>query len=68
MKDPWMIQIIEQIKKAQRARNYSCYKLAAVAGVAESTVVRVLKGEVLPTIPTLIKLADALQIDLKDLL
>ncbi|MCH1942448.1 helix-turn-helix domain-containing protein [Holdemania massiliensis] len=60
--------LITRINQEKGKKSYSNYKLAAVSGVAESTVGRVLKGEVLPTISTLIKLADALQIDLKDLL
>lgn len=60
--------LITRIKQQKNKKSYSSYKLAAVAGVAESTVSRLLKGEVYPSIPTLIKLSSALQINIEDLI
>lgn len=48
------------IRAARRARNLRQSDLAALSGIAQADISRIERGQIAPTITTLLKLADAL--------
>lgn len=57
----------DRVRAHRTALNLSQADLAIAAGVSRSTVLRIEGGQLIPTVPTLAALADALQCGLDDL-
>lgn len=54
---------IRQIRKTQ---NISSWRLASISGVSHSQILRIENGYESPTLKTLLRIADALGVDIKD--
>jgi len=62
-------KISENLKKLRKEKGYSLDKVSKLADLSLNTVAKVESGaNTNPTIDTLIKIANALQIDLNDLI
>jgi len=62
-------KISENLKKLRKEKGYSLEKVSKLADLSLNTVAKVESGaNTNPTIDTLIKIANALQIDLNDLI
>lgn len=62
-----LIAFGKHFKKIRESKNISQEKLALKAGSYQSTIIRIEKGKANPKLSTLIALAKALDIDLKEL-
>jgi len=56
------------LKKVRMAKGYSLRELYALCGVDNSDISKMEKGEINVTILTLVKLAQALEVDVNDLI
>ena len=61
-------QIAANIKRLARKKKWSANKLADFSGIARGAMSNVLTAKKSPTIRTLAKIADALGVEVKDLL
>ena len=62
-------KISENLKKLRKEKGYSLEKVSKLADLSLNTVAKVESGaNTNPTIDTLIKIANALQVDLNDLI
>lgn len=62
-----IIAIGLKIKSLRQKRNFTQLDLAAKCGIEQTNLARIELGKTSPTIKTLFKLADALEIDIKEL-
>lgn len=53
------------IYSARKARNLRQSDLAELSGVAQADISRIERGQIAPTVPTLLKLADALGVQIQ---
>lgn len=60
-------QVLERIRELSRARGYSINLLADFAGVSRGHMSRILRGEKSPTLKTLGRIAEGLDVPLRDL-
>ena len=60
-------RIGEKIQALRRDKNISQFQLAVECGFEKSNMSRIESGKTNPTIGTLLKIADALDVELKDL-
>ena len=67
MGDKRFIQFATKLKTYRLAKNMSQNKLSELAGLDNSYIGKIEKGEKSPSFKTILKLADALDISVKDL-
>ena len=54
-----MINVLEKITELRKQKNWTEYQLAEHSGLAQSTISSWYRKQMLPTIPSLIKICDA---------
>lgn len=55
------------LKWAMKQRGVTQYRLEKMTGIAQPSIAKYLQGEQMPSIPNLLKIADALEINLNGL-
>ena len=60
--------LVALLKKQRKARGFSLNETAWRAGLSHTMILRMERGDRLPTIDTLLRIADALEVDLAALL
>lgn len=66
--DEIIAKLAQRLKEAREAKGLSMNALAALAGMDQVAVSRIEKGERSPTLRTALKLSDALELNLSNLL
>lgn len=63
-----LLIVRENIKKIRQSKDITQRQLAILSGLKQQNISRVESGKVTPSLETLIKIAEALRVDIKELL
>lgn len=58
----------EKLKMLREKKGWSKYRLSKESGVAPITITKIERGEIYPELETLLKLAEALDVDVEELI